>query len=193
MNRNYIALVSLSAFGIAALLPLPASSQTPPEAVVTANASSVFSSSTVAQADFDIVDTAMIEGSFDTFLHLFQELGMQEDLRGYGRFTVFAPVDEAFEALSEETMTTLLSDRDLLAKVLSYHVIASGTPLYSDDITSTTTQRTLERSEIEIRPRGRSIFVNSVRVIEEDIEAINGVIHAIDEVLLPPDVIDRLP
>ena len=193
MACNYIALASLSIFGISALLPLPVSSQTPPDAVATANASSVFSSSTIAQADLDIVDTAMSEGSFDTFLHLFQELGMQEDLRGYGRFTVFAPVDEAFEALSEEAMTTLLSDRELLAKVLSYHVIASGTPLYSDDITSTTTQRTLERSEIEIRPRGSRIFVNNVRVIEEDIEAINGVIHAINEVLLPPDVIDRLP
>ena len=193
MKRNYVALALLSTFGIVALSSFPASSQMHFDGVSTANSSPAFSPSMIAQADFDIVDAAMDDGSFDTFLNLFQELGMQEDLRGYGRFTVFAPVDEAFESLSEEAMTTLLSDRDLLARVLSYHVIASGTPIYSDDITSTMTQRTLERSEVEIRPRGNRIFVNRVRVIDEDIEATNGVIHAIDEVLLPPDVIDRLP
>ncbi len=148
---------------------------------------------TIAQAELDIVDTAELNGSFTTFLALFEELGMQEDLRGFGRFTVFAPTDDAFEALDEQVLAALAGDRELLAKVLSYHVIASGSPFYADDITGTTTQRTLERSEVELRRRRGRIYVNGVQVIDADIEASNGVIHGIDEVLIPPDVTEQLP
>jgi len=186
LGLGLTALLSLQAN---AQFPSPSSSNLPPSLLPAVN----LAPTAIAQGDFDIVDTAEIEGKFDIFFYLFLEAGMQEDLRGFGRFTVFAPTDEAFEAMTEERMTALLSDRELLAQVLTYHVISSSTPVYADDITSITSMRSLERSDLELRPRGDSIAVNDVPVIQADIEAINGVIHAIDEVLIPPDIAGQLP
>lgn len=199
MTLNVAIIGSWTILGITSLFDLPASSQPLQHFDVTAapelmeNVLIAPDADRLAQANFDIVDVATIEGNVDTFLSLFEELGMQEDLRGYGRFTVFAPVDAAFEALDPAVLEALLGDRELLSKVLSYHVIVSGTPIYSTGITRTLTHRTLERSSIEIRSRGSSIYVEGVRVIDEDIEASNGVIHVIDEVLMPPNVLEQLP
>ena len=145
-----------------------------------------------ADAELDVVDVAVQNGSLDTFVSLLDELGMAEDLRGYGRFTVFAPSDEAFAAVDRDLMEILAGDRELLAEVLAYHVIASGTPVYSEDITATMSVRTLARSEVEIRERRNTLYVNGARVIDADIEASNGVIHVIEDVLLPPDIVERL-
>jgi uncharacterized surface protein with fasciclin (FAS1) repeats len=140
----------------------------------------------------DIVDTAIAHGSLSTMIGLFEELGMAEDLRGYGRFTVFAPTDNAFRAIPDNVFQALASDRDLMARVLAYHVIASTAPLSSDEISGTTPYRTLERGEVEVRSRGSRIYVNQARVIEADIEATNGIIHIIDQVLIPDDVLEQI-
>ncbi|MEL6222813.1 MAG: fasciclin domain-containing protein [Cyanobacteria bacterium J06627_8] len=146
----------------------------------------------LAQAEFDIVDRLERAGDFGTFLGLFEDLGMEEDLRGFGRFTVFAPTDDAFADVDPNLMARLLGDRELLAQVLSYHIIASGSPLYSADLSGTTSYRTLERSDIEVRSRRNRVYVNGVRAVEIDIDATNGVIHSIDEVLMPQSVLEAL-
>ncbi|MGJ3244670.1 MAG: fasciclin domain-containing protein [Elainellaceae cyanobacterium] len=145
----------------------------------------------VAQSQ-DIVDTAITHGSLSTMIGLLEELGMAEDLRGYGRFTVFAPTDNAFRAIPANVFQALVSDRELMARVLAYHVIASTEPIEADEVTSAASYRSLERSELELRPRGGNVYVNGVRVIEEDIEASNGVIHVIDQVLIPDDVLSEI-
>ncbi|MEB3357353.1 MAG: fasciclin domain-containing protein [Synechococcales bacterium] len=144
---------------------------------------------TKQEAEADVVDVAIAQGSLNTLVNLLSELGMLEDLRGYGRFTVFAPTDAAFAALPENVQALLASDRELLADVLAYHVVADSTPLYADQVDSTLTLRTLERGEIEVRSRRGTLYVNDTPVIEEDIPATNGVIHVIDQVLLPPDLL----
>ncbi|MGJ3250007.1 MAG: fasciclin domain-containing protein [Elainellaceae cyanobacterium] len=145
----------------------------------------------VAQSQ-DIVDTAVTQGSLSTMIGLLEELGMAEDLRGYGRFTVFAPTDNAFREIPANVFQALASDRELMARVLAYHVIASTEPIETDDVTSTTSYRSLERSELELSSRGGNVYVNGARVIEEDIEASNGVIHIIDRVLIPDDVLAEI-
>jgi uncharacterized surface protein with fasciclin (FAS1) repeats len=147
-----------------------------------------------AQADQgDIVDVAMAEGSFQILIGLLNELGMTEDLRGYGRFTVFAPTDAAFQALPEPVLNRLQNDRELAARILAYHVVASGaTPLSSRDLRSQNSLTTLERSSLQIRRRRGTLYVNDARVTESDIAASNGVIHAIDQVLIPPEVMNEL-
>jgi uncharacterized surface protein with fasciclin (FAS1) repeats len=152
--------------------------------------------SQLAQADGDIVDTAIAAGDFTTLISLLDELGMAEDLRGFGRFTVFAPTDAAFAGVPDEIMQVLMSDRELLADVLAYHVVAAGEPYLSENVTEPLELRTLERSTIDLNRRGRNLYVNDVRVIDADIEASNGVIHAIDEVLIPeggmPEILPQL-
>jgi uncharacterized surface protein with fasciclin (FAS1) repeats len=146
----------------------------------------------LAQAEGDIVDVATADGSFQVLLGLLQELGMAEDLRGYGRFTVFAPTDAAFAAVPPAVMQALQSDRELMAKVLAYHVVAGNSPLSARDLRSAGSLTTLERSTVTLDRRRRTLYVNEARVIAPDIEASNGVIHAIDQVLIPPDVMRDL-
>jgi len=146
----------------------------------------------VAEARQDVIDTAAAKGSFNTLLQLLNQLGMTEDLRGFGRFTVFAPTDAAFAAVPPDVMKKLSDDRALMSRVLAYHVISSGRPLTSDQISSPVSVKTLERSEVRITRRNGRLSVNDVRVINADIQATNGVIHAIDQVLIPPDVAAEL-
>ncbi|MBW4661169.1 MAG: fasciclin domain-containing protein [Drouetiella hepatica Uher 2000/2452] len=144
---------------------------------------------TIAQAQRqDIIDTAAAKGSFQTLLQLLDELGMTEDLRGYGRFTIFAPTDAAFAAIPPDVMKKLSDDRTLMSKVLAYHVISSANPLTSGQINPPASVRTLERSEVKITKRRGRLYVNEARIVEADIEATNGVIHAVDQVLIPDNL-----
>lgn len=146
----------------------------------------------LAQAEQDIVDAALAHGSLNTMIELMENLDLAEDLRGFGPFMVFAPTDEAFAAVPADLMADLQNDRELMAKVLAYHVVRVRTPTRADEITGTSALRTLERSLIEIKRQGDDILVNEASVIEADIEAANGVIHVIDSVLIPPDVMAEL-
>ena len=145
-----------------------------------------------AQAKLDLVDTALAQGSLNTMIQLMEDLDLAEDLRGFGPFMVFAPNDAAFAAVPAAVMEDLQNNRELMAKVLAYHVVRVRAPISADEITGTSALRTLERSLIEIRRRGDDILVNDASVVETDIEATNGVIHVIDTVLIPPDVMGEL-
>jgi len=134
----------------------------------------------------DVVDVANQNGAFSTFLGLLDELGMLEDLRGYGRFTVFAPTNAAFEKLGAEVLDTLRGDREQLAKILAYHIISSGERLYASDINGTVRYRTLERSDVELQGRRGTLFVNGVETTIVDNSPSNGIIYGIEQVLLPP-------
>jgi uncharacterized surface protein with fasciclin (FAS1) repeats len=171
-----------------------AESQFPQLEMVGRSAKIMAASFLIAQTNADIVDTAIAQGSFRTFINLLTDLGMVEDFRGFGRFTVFAPTDAAFDRVSADIMNVLESDRELMARVLAYHAISSAGDMgiMARDITSPQTLTTLERSEIQVTRRGGSIFVNGVRVTEPDIEASNGVIHAIDQILIPESILQEI-
>ncbi len=100
--------------------------------------------------------------------------------------TVFAPTDEAFNALGEEELNAVLENEELLTDLLLYHVI-EGT-VSSSDVTDMNGESvtTLQGSPLEIRVEDDAVFINEAEVVTPDIEASNGVIHAIDAVLMPP-------
>ncbi len=131
----------------------------------------------------DIVDTAIDAGSFTTLIAAVQAAGLEETLRGDGPFTVFAPTDEAFAALPDGTVETLLADPDALAAILTYHVVAGK--VMSGDLSDGMTAATVNGAEITIGTEG-GVTVNDANVVSADIEASNGVIHVIDAVILPP-------
>jgi uncharacterized surface protein with fasciclin (FAS1) repeats len=122
----------------------------------------------------DIVDTAAAAGSFDTLIKAAKAAGLVDALKGDGPFTVFAPTDEAFAKLPEGTVQALLADEKRLAKVLTYHVVPSS--LDSQAISSITGMTTVEGSELP---------VDKLKLSVTDIKASNGIIHVIDEVLIP--------
>ncbi|NJS42059.1 fasciclin domain-containing protein [Candidatus Gracilibacteria bacterium] len=133
----------------------------------------------------DIVDTAIIAGSFNTLVAAVKAAGLVDTLKGNGPFTVFAPTDEAFKKLPEGTVDELLKDIPKLTKILTYHVVPGSvvsTSLKSGDVKS------VEGSPIEVTVAGGKVTVGGANVIKADVKASNGVIHVIDKVLLPPDM-----
>jgi len=101
-------------------------------------------------------------------------------------YTVFAPTDDAFDKLGD-TLTELLGDTDTLSDILQYHVI-NGAAVNKETAVSLSgnTQAMLNGDKIAIRLEGEDLFINYAKVILTDIEASNGIIHAIDTVLIPP-------
>lgn len=144
--------------------------------------------STAAFADghsMDIVDTAVGAGTFNTLVAAVQAAGLEETLRGDGPFTVFAPTDEAFAALPEGTVESLLMEENLdqLVAILTYHVVPGA--VMSGDLSDGMMATTVQGGEIEIGTMD-GVTVNGANVVAADIEASNGVIHVIDAVILPP-------
>ena len=133
----------------------------------------------------DIVDTAAAAGSFTTLLAAAEAAGLVETLKGEGPLTVFAPTDEAFAALPEGTVETLLlpENRDQLVAILTYHVIAGA--VMSGDLSDDMTAATVQGADITI-DLDNGVMVNDANVVTTDIEASNGVIHVIDKVIMPP-------
>lgn len=137
-----------------------------------------------------IVDVARDAGSFSTLLTALEAAGLDSTLADEDSdFTVFAPTDDAFEALPEGTLDTLLADTDLLTDVLLYHVITDSV-VGSDTALSLagTTQLMANEAKLAITVRGDALYLNESVVIDTDIEASNGVIHVIDAVLTPTTI-----
>ena len=137
-----------------------------------------------AMKEKDIVDTAAEAGTFETLLAAATAAGLVDTLKGDGPFTVFAPTDEAFAALPEGTIESLLieENKDQLVAILTYHVVPGkvmSTDL-SDDMMATTVQGTDIMIDLD-----NGVMINEASVVAADIEASNGVIHVIDQVILP--------
>lgn len=131
----------------------------------------------------DLVQAAETSATFKVFLAALQTAGFDQTLKNSGPFTVFAPTDEAFGKLPEGTWEAITNDKVKLSSVLAYHVIP-GKVLVAEVKPGKT--KTVEGREIMLKSDNGKITVNDANVTESDIEADNGVIHAIDKVLLPP-------
>jgi uncharacterized surface protein with fasciclin (FAS1) repeats len=134
-----------------------------------------------------IVDIAAANPDFSTLVTAVKAAGLVETLSGNQPFTVFAPTNKAFAALPKGTLEKLLKpeNRDLLRKVLTYHVVSGD--LMAKNLRSGRVA-TVEGSPVAIRVRHSSIQVNNANVVKADVDAKNGVIHIIDQVLLPPNL-----
>ena len=132
----------------------------------------------------DIVDTAVGAGTFTTLVAAVQAAGLVDTLKSDGPFTVFAPTDEAFAALPEGTVATLLlpENKDQLISILTYHVVAGK--VMSTDLSNGMMATTVQGGNVTIMTKD-GVSVNGANVVTADIEASNGVIHVIDAVILP--------
>jgi uncharacterized surface protein with fasciclin (FAS1) repeats len=156
------------------------------EAAPTApNAQTPAPSTPIAATTGTIVDIASASDSFETLVAALTEAELAEVLQGEGPFTVFAPTDEAFAALPAGTVEELLKpeNRAMLVQVLKYHVVSGAYPASS---LSSGEVPTVEGSTVTVTVSDGQVTVNDATVIQPDITATNGVIHAIDRVILPP-------
>lgn len=132
----------------------------------------------------DIVDTAVSAGNFTTLVAAVKAADLVETLKGSGPFTVFAPTDAAFEALPAGTVEDLLKpeNKAKLAAILTYHVVSGK--VMSTDLSDGMTPATVNGETVTIHTKD-GVKVNDATVATADIATDNGVIHAIDAVLMP--------
>ena len=147
----------------------------------------LFSTNTQAQ-DSDIVELAMQTDDLSTLVTAVKEAGLVETLQSDGPFTVFAPTNAAFEALPEGTLDMLLKteNKDKLTAVLTYHVVPAE--VMSSDLKNGMMAETVQGSQAKIKLKDGMAWVDGAKVATADIKASNGVVHVIDEVILPPSI-----
>lgn len=146
----------------------------------------------IMPASDNIVQTAAKAGTFKTLIAAAQAAGLDSTLAGDGPLTVFAPTDEAFAKLPKGTVESLLKpeNRDTLAAILKYHVVSGR--VYSDDAIKAGKAPTVQGEAITIKSSGKSVMINGATVVAANLDASNGVIHVIDQVLLPAPVAAKL-
>ena len=193
MKRSVIISMAALAVVAAACTSTASSSEAPvtPEAASAAPTEAAATMAPASQAPAmspelgDIVAMADGAGSFKTLLAAATAAGLVETLQGEGPLTVFAPTDEAFAALPAGTLDGLLADPEALKKILLYHVVSGA--VTADQVVNLTSADSVEGSPVAISVKDGMVYLNdSAKVVTPDVMASNGVIHVIDQVLLPP-------
>ena len=160
--KRYIALAAIAAVSVAAVAPVAGAA---------------------THREGNIVQTAAAAGQFKTLLKLAKQAGLAGTLEGKGPFTVFAPTDAAFAKVPKATLAALAHDRNKLRAVLLYHV-AKG-KLTAAKVVKLHSIKTLNGQSLKVRVSHGTVTVGGARVITADIGASNGVIHVINQVLIP--------
>jgi uncharacterized surface protein with fasciclin (FAS1) repeats len=135
----------------------------------------------------NLVEQAASNNQFQTLAKAIKVAGLEQTLAGKGPYTVFAPTDAAFAALPKEAVEQLLlpENKEILMQLLSYHVVPGA-------VTSSQIQpgqvETLAGEPVTVqRSADGSVTINNAKVTQADIQASNGVIHGVDQVILPPE------
>jgi uncharacterized surface protein with fasciclin (FAS1) repeats len=132
----------------------------------------------------DIVATAIGAGQFKTLVAAVQAAGLVSALQGKGPFTVFAPTDAAFAALPAGTVEGLLKDPKALGDILKYHVLSGA--VKAESVKDGLSVKTLQGSPVTFSVKDGKPMINGANIVATDVMASNGVIHVIDQVILPP-------
>jgi uncharacterized surface protein with fasciclin (FAS1) repeats len=132
----------------------------------------------------NIPDTASGAANFKTFTRALTEAGLIDKLKEPGPFTVFAPTDEAFAKLPAGTLDSWLQNKAALTKILTYHVVPGKVMV--KDLTMYSEAKTVLGEPVRVNTGSTvGVVVETSLVVKADIPATNGVIHAIDKVMMP--------
>jgi uncharacterized surface protein with fasciclin (FAS1) repeats len=168
--RRILAILAVSAVAVAAL-GIQASANAPQGGA--------------AQADppKDIVATAVAAGNFTTLTSLLERADLVKTLQGKGPYTVFAPTDAAFAKVPKATLDRLAKNKRKLRSVLLHHVANGQLP--AENVVTRRSVKTLAGERVRVRVRDGKVYVGGARVVTPDIGTSNGIIHAINRVLIP--------
>ncbi|MDN7025988.1 fasciclin domain-containing protein [Methanoculleus sp. FWC-SCC1] len=139
----------------------------------------------------NIIDTLQDEGRFSRLLELVRAAEIESILQGAGPFTLFAPTDAAFGGIPEQVMHDIVHSRQRAADLLTYHIVPER--LTANDLMERSAVATLQGADLRIEASADRVMVNDAHVVAADIEAGNGVCHAIDTVLLTQSAAQILP
>jgi transforming growth factor-beta-induced protein len=130
----------------------------------------------------DIIDVATTLPGFATLADLVTQADLIDTLKGDGPFTVFAPVDAAFDALPSATLNAVLADPELLAKVLTYHVVAGK---LTTDMLLEGKLMTVAGVELTVTKVDGVTYIDGNPIVVQNVQATNGVIQVVGAVLVP--------
>jgi len=130
-----------------------------------------------------ITDTVARAPQLSTLSKLISDAGLTDTLRGPGPFTLFAPTDEAFKAVPAKTLAELAANKEMLAAVLTFHVLPGK--VMSADVKNGAA-KTVNGANVALAKSGTFVTVEDAVVQQADVPATNGVVHLIDRVLIPP-------
>lgn len=133
----------------------------------------------------DIVQVLRSNSNYSTLINLLAQADLIATLEGKGPYTLFAPTNAAFAKLPPQVLQDLnkTENRDKLITIIKFHVISKNLP--SNEI-QTSTVKTLNGKDLDLRVQGAETIINgNARLVKQDIEASNGVIHVVDTVLIP--------
>lgn len=130
----------------------------------------------------DIIDVATTLPGFATLATLVTQADLIDTLKSDGPFTVFAPIDSAFDALPSATLNAVLADRDLLTTVLTYHVVAGA---LTTDMLEAGTLTTVAGIDLTITKIDGVTYIDGNPILVQNVRATNGVIHVLGAVLVP--------
>ena len=134
----------------------------------------------------DIIDTLEHDGAFTNLLRSIRDAGVEETLRGAGPFTIFAPEDTAFESARQGVMRWATDDTTRMRQLLTHHMVKDR--LMAADLKTARPLRALDGSDLQLRPLGAHARVGDATIVRPDIVAKNGVIHAVDQVVIEPQL-----
>ena len=138
-----------------------------------------------AEAAQDIVALASATPDLSTLVSAVQAADLVETLQGDGPFTVFAPTNDAFTAVGQDTLDTLLAPegKEQLTDILTYHVVPGE--LTAADLEDGQELTTVQGGKLQVSIEGEEVRIGDATVAMPDVEASNGVVHVIDGVLMP--------
>ncbi|MEM7082908.1 MAG: fasciclin domain-containing protein [Pseudomonadota bacterium] len=136
----------------------------------------------------NIVETAVASDDFNLLVATLEATGLDAALADeHANFTVFAPTDAAFKALGKDTIIALLDDTETLSDILLYHVLDRKKSARQLERRNGRTVKALNGDRIDVSVVGHDLFLNDSEVIVRNIRTTNGIIHVIDQVLIPPE------
>ncbi len=133
--------------------------------------------------ELTIAEVAVADGRFNTLVAALDAAGLVSTFASPGNYTVFAPTDDAFAALGEDTINAVLADQELLTSILTYHVVSDE--LSINRVANSDTLPTLNGQSVDVSFDGGQVMVDGSAIIINNVQASNGVIHVIDAVLIP--------
>ena len=136
-----------------------------------------------APSPVSMTDTVARTPQLSTLSKLISDAGLADTLRGPGPFTLFAPTDEAFKAVPAKTLAELAANKEMLAAVLTFHVLPGK--VMSADVKNGAA-KTVNGANVALAKSGTFVTVEDAVVQQADVPATNGVVHLIDRVLIPP-------
>ncbi|PDH19112.1 MAG: Nex18 symbiotically induced protein [Pelagibacterales bacterium MED-G44] len=133
----------------------------------------------------DVIDKLNETGKFTKLNETLSKSGLNENLKGKGPFTVFAPLDDAFAAISAQTYYGLLREenKDKLVNILGRHVFSQK--ITSSEIDDEIKLKAINGEEVTIKKVNGIVYINEAEVVTADVETSNGIIHFINRVLQP--------